>query len=281
METPKKNNKVFIVLTSIIFLLIGIIVSLILPEKELVNEDDVNKETDNTSNNENVKKYIQEDIENIIENNLNSLLNKTSLEELTNQERLRLLISLYPHNNYGTIAISDLKEIHATSCIKNLNVKYTDVYDYYTYFSSDEQGDRLIAYKYDESAGTLTYTGALGHGVGTIAYPINKELISFEENNNEYTIEYKYIFGNKSGEGPAPWTLYYSGIDAYKGENAFKKFDYDCNESNKYCSDYGSEANTYIKENYDNIKDKLPIYAYTFKIEDSDLVITSFSVSEW
>jgi len=247
-------------------------------KENVQNKDDDNQvEEDNIIQNES-REYNEEYFEDIIEYDLGALLNKNTLNELTNQEKLRILISLYQGEKYGTIKVDDLKKIHENSIIKNLKVTYTDVYDYYTKFSSDEKGEREIGYKYNKETETLTYTGVLGHGALGVANIIYKDLISFEIDDNKYTIKYKFVFGNTSGDGPTPYTLYYSGIDAYNDKNSFKKFDYDdCID--EFCSDYETPAVNYIKDNYDKIKNKLYTYTYEFEVEDNNLVITKYNVN--
>ena len=243
-----------------------------------VNKNENTQEGNNNQTNEN-KDTKQEALEKIISNQLYALVNKKSLEELTNQERLRLLFDIYKDTistDTMTVKISDLKEIHKKSSISNLDIEYTDIYDYYTMFSSDERDNREIGYKYNKDNQTYTYTGALGHGASQTAIKLYTETILFTVSNNDtYTIKQRYVFGNKTGDGPMPYILYHSGIDAYNEKNEFKKF----NEEDgvgEYKTDYITPATEYIVDNYDTIKDKLSTYTYTFKKENNQYIIVDF-----
>lgn len=268
----KKN--ILIILMFVLVLGVGIVIGTNLPKQDLSNNEENNQEEE-----KNIK-YTKEELETIITEQLHSLVNKNSLQELTNQERLRILLNLYLKNNNLSeepIKVEDFKKLHETSVIKDLDVTYVDIYDTYTSFSEDEKGNRDSYLIYNEENNTYEVNPHVGHGAPITAAIVYKELISFEENNNEYTIKYKYVFGNTSGDGPMPYTLYYRGIDAVNKTNPFKEFDYsDC--TGEYCSDYRSPALNYITSNYDNIKNHLSTYTYTFKVEDNNLVITSFNV---
>jgi hypothetical protein len=83
---------------------------------------------------------------------------------------------------------------------------------------------------------------------------------------------YKYVFYNTLGDGPTDVELYLDVNDAI-------------NKTNRYAylplgEDNNPHTEEYIKEHYDEIKDKLAVYTYVFKAEDTGLVITDFSVSK-
>jgi len=283
------KKTIIIIFGTMLILSLGMAIGINLPKQNLSNnnnndipkeENNVNNENDNHNNSQNEEKYNPEFFNEIITTQLQSLFNKKSLNELTNQERLYLLLQLYRNQNdyeYSeNIKVEDLRVVHQSSIIKNLSINYTDIYDRYTSFVSDEKGNMEIAYKYNPASDNYTNTG-LGHGGNIVAKPLYKELMQFTNKDNTYTIEYKYVFGNSYGDGPTPYELYYSGIDAYNEKNSFKKQDdNDC--TGEYCTDYETPMIEYIENNYDQIKNKLSTYAYTFKLDNNQLIITSFSV---
>lgn len=253
---------ILIILGFIITLGIGIIVGLNLPKQKI--NDNPKEET---------IKYTLTDLDEIIDGELRALRNKNNLQELTNQERLRILLVL--HKGTGNkIDVKELRKVHKNSIIKNLNIEYTDIYDWYSEFSSDEQENTPILYKYDKQTDTYIYAEPGGHGSTYEANIDHKELITFEEENNTYTVRYKYVFSNFYDD----YNLYYSGIDAYKEVNSFKKFENIALPASPEYDEHQAQIDAYIKDNYNTIKEKLPIYTYEFKVDNGQLIITSFNV---
>ena len=113
---------------------------------------------------------------------------------MNNAERLRMLISSYKGNDrYDTFSQDELEKIHSGSVIKNLNVVYENLYDYYGTFMWSNTN---VAYQYNSSSRTFKYTGALGHGAASRGNIIHKELVSLDTSGHTYTAKYRYIFYN-------------------------------------------------------------------------------------
>ena len=258
-----KKNIIIIILCILLLGLSGYIIY----DKFLNNKNEIN--INNIPNN--IKEYAKEDFDKIVNPwlGLSSLLNKNSLEEMTNQERLRMIIDMYDgEDKYGIFNQSKLEEIHKNSAIKNLSITYENLYNYYGTFLWDDVP--LVGFEYDKDNKTFKYTGALGHGgvsYGNIAY---SDMISMDTDGINYTVKYKYVFINSSGDGPSDVTLYLNIKDALSHGNEWVKLS--VNEDNYV------NPKEYIQEHYDEIKDKLQVYTYKFKVENDNLVIIEFSV---
>lgn len=261
-----KKNIVIIVLC---ILLLGVSGYLVY-DKVLSNKKEDTENIDNNIINDNTKEFTKDDFDKIVTSHLglSSLLNKKSLNEMTNQERLRMIIDLYnDEDKYSTFSQSKLEKIHNDSVIKELNINYENLNDYYGTFLWN---DKLVGFEYNINDKTFTYTGALGHGGssrGNIAY---SKMVSLDTNGKTYTVKYKYVFLNSTGDGPSDVKLYLNVNDALNDKNLWKYLEVG--------EDDLTHSKEFIQEHYDEIKDKLSIYTYKFKVENDKLVITDFEV---
>lgn len=262
------RRHIIIIIFSIILFILG---GYAMYTEILNNKNEEKIKEFNDSKNINIKEYSKEDFDKIVCSwlGLSSLLNKKSLNEMTNQERLRMVIDMYTGDDkYDVFSQARLEKIHSESVIKDLSITYEDLYNYYGTFLWDDV--RLVGFEYNKENKTFKYTGALGHGgisYGNIAY---SDMISMDTDGKTYTVRYKYVFLNSSGDGPSDVRLYLNINDAlsYKNEWAYLPVG----------EDNSTHSEEYIQEHYDEIKDKLSIYTYKFKVEDNHLVITDFSV---
>ena len=222
--------------------------------------------------NEHIKEYTKEEFDELVSDRLGLgvLVNKKSLSEMNNAERLRMLINYYKGNDrYDTFSETEIDKIHNESVIKNLNVIYENLYDYYGTFVWSNSN---VAYQYDSGSKTFKYTGALGHGGVSRGNIIHKELVSLDTNVHTYTVKYRYIFYNSTGDGPSDVTLYLNIEDAMNDKNAWAYL--------PVKEDNSTHANEYIDMHYGEVKNKLPVYTYIFKVKDNQLVITDFFISK-
>ncbi len=220
--------------------------------------------------NDRVKEYTREEFDELVSDRLGLavLVNKTSLGEMNNAERLRMLINQYKGNDrYDTFSRDEIEKIHKESVIKNLNIVYENLNDYYGTFLWNNS---KVAYQYDDSSKTFKYTGVLGHGGASRGNISHKELVSMDTNGHTYTLKYRYIFYNSTGDGPSDVTLYLNIKDALNDNNAWKYL--------PVGADNSAHENEYINMHYNEIRDKLPIYTYIFKVENGSLVLTDFFV---
>lgn len=266
----KKHNLIIIIATLV---LLGLSICGYLIYSNTTNKNENNTiEEDNTPVEEKTI-LTEENFDEVVKDSygLGVLTNKQSLDEMTNQERLRLLIHLYRQEEPDSTTFSKetLEEIHNNSVIKNLDVIYEDLYDYYGTFKWNTSS---IAYAYNAEDETFTYTGALGHGgiaEGNIAH---SEILSISKPGNEYIVRYRFIFYNTLGDGPTDENLYLNVNDALNKTNEWTHL--------ALQDDNLTHKAEYIEEHYEEVKDNLPVYTYTFSYEDEHLVITNFSVEE-
>lgn len=262
------RRHIIIIIFSLFLLILG---GYVLYTKVLNNDNAEKIKRFNESKNVNIKEYSKEDFDKIVRSwlGLGSLLNKKSLDELTNQERLRMIIDMYDgEDKYDVFSQSKLEKIHQNSVIKNLNITYEDLLNYYGTFLWDDA--KLVGFEYNKDDKTFKYTGALGHGAvscGNVAY---SDMISMDTDGINYTVKYKYVFLNSLDDGPSDIVLYLNIKDALARSNEWVKL--------SIWEDGSNHTEEYIKEHYNEIKDKLQVYTYKFKVENGNLVITDFSV---
>ena len=216
--------------------------------------------------------FTEEDFDDYVKSwlGLSVLTNKKSLSEMTNQEKLRMLIRLYQGEDKDTTFSQErLEEVHRGSVIKNLDVTYENLYDYFGTFSWNTNA---IAYEYNEVEKTFKNTGALGHGAINLGDIAHSEIVSINKSDNKYIVKYRYIFYNNYGDGPTDEDLYLRASDAINKTNEWVHLNLDENNN--------THRDEYINKHYNEIKEKLPIYTYTFIAEDNHLTITDFSVEE-
>ena len=265
-----KKNILIVVLCILLLGLSGYVVyEKILSQK---NESDIIEKTSDKTNQDDSKIFGETDFNEIVTSwlGLSSLLNKNSLSEMTNQERLRMIINMYNgEDKYSTFSANKLYEIHQNSVIKKLEITYEDLYDYFGTFVWNTS---RVGYDYDENNKTFTYTGALGHGGvanGSIAH---REIVSLNKSGNTYTVKYRYVFFNNYDDGPSDVDIFLNIDDALNKKNVWKHL--------TVGEDYSTHMDEYIEEHYKEISNKLPIYTYIFKVEDGKLVITDFKVEQ-
>ena len=257
------KRSIVIIVFSTIFLIFSIFVFF----TKVVDEDKATMKREKLNQH---NQYTKADFDEIVSDvlGLGVLVNKKSLSEMNNAERLRMLISQYKgKDRYETFSQTEIDKIHSNSLIKNLNVTYENLYDYYGTFTWNNSN---IAYQYDSVAGTFKYTGALGHGGVSKGNIIHKDLVTLDTNGKTYTVKYRYIFYNTSGDGPSDVKLFLNIDDALNDKNEWAYL--------PVKEDNSAHANEYVDMHYKEVKDSLPIYTYIFKMDGSNLVITDFFI---
>lgn len=279
----KKNNFDLkkILLLVLLIILIALFIYVI-----YLKVTDTSTDKPNYSDNDNIvdnNKYTITDFNKYLDT-LTILSNKANLLELTNQEILQILLMEYlkdENHNSQSFTVQDLENIHKNSIFSNLEVEYTSILDKRDLYGF-EFGD--VLYELNED----NYTNVMGgHGLNRISVPVYRELVLFNETDGRYTISQRIVFANSYGDDPNPYYLYYDSKEAVEDskneasyEHSFLKLD----ETNlsAYLEDNASissqTVSKYIIDNYDDIKDKLSIYTYTFEKIDDHLVLTNFSV---
>ena len=283
------KNKIIIILTILVVimsLIIGIGIGLNLSNKktEINDSNNINQEINEgqnkEENNDNVQvgideeikkeKPTQTDVEKVVEKELKILLTKKSLSDFTNQDKLQVVFDLYREKNgyKETISKKELENLYKNSSLRNMDIKYENIYFYYMLKPSDELLYEIKGDNYVKVEG--------GHGVPTLD-TIYKKITNYNQDADKITISCKYAFYRVDGDGPNPIDLYYTYDDAINGKNNITTYN-----PNDYMTDddplgYQGAKSAAEKYNFSNVLDKLDTYTYTFKIIDNELVLVDFN----
>ena len=266
-----KKNTIIIVLIIIVLCLTGYIVY----DKVISKDNDIEPENNLQTN---IKKYTQEEVENILKEQAYILYGNTSLDTIDNKEKLYLAFDLLRINYtkediYSGFTVEDIKKYYDNSIYSNLDIKYDDIY-LYPYYNE-------IYFHLDNE--TYTFEPSAAHG-GLAVYPIYSKVLNYHTEDNKYTISYQYVF-SASSEGPSDRHLYYTYQDALKYYDSslsfytLKEMDYIDENTYEYDTDrLNKDTEDYINNNYDEIKQKLKTYNYVLEGTDSGLKITNFYI---
>lgn len=218
-------------------------------------------------NNKKYEEISEKEIETLLDEELYVMWNKNKIEEVTNNERLTLAIKKYAKNNnvdyfdLEKVKKSDVEEAFKTTSIGFLSLKHENVKCSFKITVSDHD-----TWTYNSSQELYTI-GMEGHGV-CASKEAYRKLISFEEKNGKYVAVYKYIF-DYSCEGDDPVPLYGNYEDAINKRN---KLD----EVNGYEYATPEEYKDILAQKYENIKDSLMTYTYTFEKTDGKITLVDF-----
>jgi len=205
------DKKKILIITITILLIIassigGFILGQSFADKEEEIHNEINNKKDNNSNNNeeennNIQndnnKSVRERIEEIVENELKQLIPKKTLEELTNQDKLQTVLSLYHNSNEytDTIQKATLENIFKNSSIRNLGIEWEDIYIERSSFVESTE----TMYEIENN---IYKNVVLGGGAGISIDKIYQQIIDYYEDNNEITISYKYAFYRTDGTEP-------------------------------------------------------------------------------
>jgi len=220
----------------------------------------------------------QSELESIVTGQLNLLNGKTSINQITNQEKLQLAVNLYakehPYANgvYSrTIAASDIESVLNKSSIS------TDGLIHESIKCVTATNPVHNEYEYNSSAKTYSNANHGGHGIENRVYAVYSKASNFKEKNGQYLISYKYVFGVLREFGVDSDPVFGSYSDAKNNTNPIHTFAADANV-NDGVVDSGNEPK-YIEQNYSSFENKLSTYTYTFEKIDGKIKLVSFSVN--
>lgn len=281
-KQPKKQvYNIAIIVLLVLILIVGVIILL-----DMNGYSVFNKDNDDDKNNKEQKETIDPselnkiaELKRIIEEELWILGGKNNINEITNHDKLLMAKKIYCNNHpyySDTTCYKDKTNTTTLTSFKfdNLNTVYEN--------SSISNLGSLKAenikcslghneWTYDNQTKTYSYT-ALGHG-GFSIEPAYKKLINFTNNNNEYTISYKYIW---------TYSTEYIKYPLYSS--------YDINEEN-YINDVpmeyvdpieGVETMTveeYIESVYKSMEDELDTYNYVFRKTNGKMKLINFYIN--
>ena len=279
MEKEKSNNIITIILVTItlalaVFLVLVVTGKIDLSNNAFGNSDNKtegknvlpnnNEDTTNGSDEQNMKEKL-EDIE---DKYLFALYGYTDLNGINNQVTMKAVLinsSFYPNPSFTK---KQLDEAFQNSIFSKMPLVHEDFW--FNGYNSD------VAPTYTYNKDTETYTAnPVGKGACRVS-PAYKKVIDYTENNDEYTIKYKYVwFYGCEGSQPDVW--YGKYYEAQNQNAPIYKMDI-----SKY--DHGiiknEDLKTEIENNWSSIENKLDTYIYTFKYENNHLVLTNFRKTE-
>ena len=271
----RRNNNLVIWLLVFVIIIMAIIIGLMAFDVISFNNGDNNTNQTIVDNEDSFKK---ENIskENISEEVLKEVIDKelfilfreneviTKLEDIDNKSKLLVALSILEEeyivrsNEISTTIVNVEKEklesAFNSSVISNLGIKHED-FDIYKL-----TGDSV----YNRETDLLVYSTESFKYL----FPRASKVKSYAKKGEQYIISMNYLFPDDR----VGFEYYYSNIDDIKTKtNSIVKA---YNENNEYI-----DAQEYLDNNYDSIKDKLATYTYVFEFKDEKLVLDSFSIN--
>ena len=224
------------------------------------------------------KIFNQKDFEKIINEDLGFLLEKSSLTDITNED-----ITAWAFNkskyNYSTNSFESkyLEDIIKNSVFRNIEFDLTDIYQVRGNYADIHLSDSVKCFSLKGTKYTNEDTcGSSGLG----ATPYVTKFVYFKQEKNRYIISAKSIFTTIL-TGPDDIRLYSSYEKARKAslDNSFYNLSFKTFAMKENGDDYivsYDDADKYINENWNSIKDKLDTYTYIFEIEDGEIILQDF-----
>lgn len=261
----KKNNSLVIILMGVIIVILAVLCVLFATDTisfKSNNDSNVldgNVSTDNSASNdivENNNSISQEELEKIVKEELYIITNRNtgrktikSLSDIESYDLETLAINKFNSSSSTLTSISknEMQDILNDTCLSNLSISFEGTY------TKNEYTKRNL------------YYGNIG------AY----KTVSFNENNDKYELAMKFIFVDNGDSGDRGWNGY-GDMDSLKDmitNNSVVQI-YDDNGSKKV-----DDLQKYLNDNYDNIKEKLSTYRFTFEKQNDKLVLTGLSVN--
>ena len=300
-----KNNKsntvsinkgmfaIIVILVALLAMFAIDVVAIYMSDTKTLTSKINNTLSDASKNNSNDKKCNSSisldnkiELNNLIDNDLVVLLYKEKLSDLTDLE-LRTIATI--HNNIDikvtnensddvsySFASDELKKAFNNSVFSELKYEDGNIGGYCAGIVSD-----INIYLYDNSTKIYTANPNTGMGCNSARPYVYTYNVDSYKTGDKYVIVNQYLFGNASNIVPVEESKYLFGsvskgtdtsksvatLDNIGEEDTSTTLFMDALE--KFTSDY---------KNYDNIKDKLDTYTYTFEKKDGHFVITDFSV---
>ncbi len=210
----------------------------------------------------NYQEITQKEAEEIVNNELYVLWGVNSLDKVYNQDKLTLAVERFAKDK-GYESKHDVKEItkkeledaFKETSLSNLSLKHENIKG--SYMGAWCGHDQWV---YDKDKEIYTYQED-GHGACGVFAVFNKP-IDFSENNGLYTITYKYAF-EVACDMPNG-KIYGSYDDASLGNEILT-----INPDSNY--------KDVIESKYEEIKNKLATYTFTFQKVDNHITLVDFT----
>ncbi len=256
MEQEKNNKGVIALLVVIIVILLALVILLAtgtISFKNNFSNNDQQSEGSNQQNSGEINsiKYTENDIKKIVDDELYILFDFKSLNELTNKRKLTLVFNkLDPdYNTIDSVSREKVEETFNSTSLSSLGINH-ETFDVFTY-----DNGTYTKNKEQMSKRNLFYANKLPSKVK-----------SFESNGNQYVISINYLFPDDR----MAWQYYYGSRNNFTESNRVVKA---TDDNNQYI-----DAQKYLDDNYDNIKDKLDTYVYTFEVVNNKINLVDFSI---
>lgn len=227
--------------------------------------------------NDSAQTISQLELESIVTKELDFLNGKSSLGQITNQDKLQLASRLYAkaHPYAGGVYSRVIKASEIEDVLNSTSINSADL--------THESIECLLVTEpahneYDYNADTKTYSNSdhLGHGAGGWVYAVYAKPVDFNNSNNQYSISYKYVFAVSKETGSSEEKVYGTYVDAKNNSNAIHTFV--AEESENYNPVDLSKETNYFINNFDSFGSKLATYTYTFEKVDGKIRLVDFSV---
>lgn len=224
-----------------------------------------------------VEQISQNELEAIVTSELGFLNGKTSLDQVTNQEKLHLAITLYAkaHPSASGVYVRTITASEVDNTLSRASIS-TDGLVHESIKCTAATTPVHNEYDYDSKTKTYSNANHGGHGIEKQISAIYSKASNFKQDNNQFSITYKYVFGvlREFGAGDSPIFGTYS--DAENETNAIHVFKAANDEIGSSVSI--DDQKSYIENNYNSFENKLSAYTYTFKKTDGKIKLVDFSV---
>ena len=232
----------------------------------------VSGNTDNTpviDDKKDTEIITQDELTNIIENELYVFYGKTSLNDITNQDKLSLAVRLMVEKNNAIIqsfTSSELEDSFNSTVISNLGINHENIVPIK---SVTQDGNLGFGYTYENGV----YRDRVSTNSGTSSVPVvANKVVSFSENDGRYTLSIKYLWASFGEYIMGDNSLYGKYTDSINHQNSIGEL-----PEGLLVGSYENLQN-WGNENFSSFEDKLEKYNFVFIKENGKINLINFYV---
>ena len=211
----------------------------------------------------------QDELTNIIENELFVFYGKTSLNDITNQDKLSLAVRLMVEKNNAIIqsfTSSELEDSFNSTVISNLGINHENIVPIK---SVTQDGNLGFGYTYENGV----YRDRVSTNSGTSSVPVvANKIVSFSENDGRYTLSIKYLWASFGEYIMGDNSLYGKYTDSINHQNSIGEL-----PEGLLVGSYENLQN-WGNENFSSFEDKLEKYNFVFIKENGKITLINFYV---
>lgn len=235
-----------------------------------IKDNGVNKDNTPIIDDKKVNEIISKDeLTNIIENELFVFYGKTSLNDITNQDKLSLAVRLMVEKNNAIIqsfTSSELEDSFNSTIISNLGINHENIVPIK---SVTQDGNLGFGYTYENGV----YKDRVSTNSGTSSVPVvANKIVSFSENDGRYTLSIKYLWASFGEYIMGDNSLYGKYIDSINHQNSIGEL-----PEGLLVGSYENLKN-WGNENFSSFEDKLEKYNFVFIKENGKITLINFYV---